>query len=400
MALGLVLALLLCACQPPEGMYSTAGQDLPPLEVVPIKVWCSEESVGIITEAISAYTTQNSTINYDIVVEVKSEEEAAKVLREDAMSAPEVFAYTSAQVNELIDASAFTLVTRSKSTLMEHNSAGAIAGAKPDEWLYGYPVGAESEMLLFYDTSVVGQQDVASLEAVIAAAKGAGKGVYMDLADGATLAGFFLGAGCTLGYNRAGKQVCNFDSEEGLLVYEAITGYAPDLEGGGAEAFVAGAGSHFAAGIASSDHAEALKTALGSNYGVAPLPSFSLGGEEAPLYSLGSYRYLGLRKMMDVDLAPYVMDLCFYLVSAENQYQRAQQLEWAATDLNVLEYPEYTERQPTLAAMTRQGVYSAPLSFVPAGYQQAAAAFARDSGFSATADAQALLAALCEAAVQ
>ena len=57
------------------------------------------------------------------------------------------------------------------------NSAGAINAATYDGVLYGYPMTADNGYFLYYDKSVLTEEDVQTLDGILAAAEKAGKKV-------------------------------------------------------------------------------------------------------------------------------------------------------------------------------------------------------------------------------
>lgn len=72
--------------------------------------------------------------------------------------------------------------------------------------LYGYPMTADNGYFLYYDKSVLSEEDVQTLDGILAKANEAGKKVFMDVSNGWYIASFFLGAGCTLGLDENGKR--------------------------------------------------------------------------------------------------------------------------------------------------------------------------------------------------
>ena len=57
---------------------------------------------------------------------------------------------------------------------------------------------SDNGYFLYYDKSVFTEEDLATLDGILAAANAAGKQVHMDVSNGWYLASFFLGNGCTL----------------------------------------------------------------------------------------------------------------------------------------------------------------------------------------------------------
>ncbi len=394
-ALFLLLALLFtCSgCEPPEGMYASGGSDLPEVEAVPFTIWCPDEILGMVTEQVNAYTTMHSDVNFQIVVEAKSLEDAKAALLADPLSAAEVFAFSSADITELVKANVFSLVSRDKPNIMSDNSAGSVSAAKPEEWMYGYPYAVESEYVLVYDKNLYSAEDAASLDALFSGAEKAGKQVYLNLSDGSGLLSLFLGAGCKLGYNRNGRPVCDFDSDAGTAAFSTVQAIAQNKARTESD-FLSGLGKNIAAGIVSSDLLEDAHGILGSDFAVSPLPGYQLNGEAAQMYSAGQYTLFGLRRMLDVDLAPYIMDFCYYLTGADNQLALFNQSGRAITNLAAMENPDFLLSE-SAAALSLQSRYSTPLYQIPAGYWDAAEVFAAALPNAGAAEAEAMLTEFC-----
>lgn len=79
-----------------------------------------------------------------------------------------------------------TRSTKSPATgaIVAANSAGSIESATLDGVLYGYPMTADNGYFLYYDKSVLSEEDVQTLDGILAKANEAGKKVFMDVSNG------------------------------------------------------------------------------------------------------------------------------------------------------------------------------------------------------------------------
>ena len=89
-------------------------------------------------------------------------------------------------------------MTRNTDAIIAANTPGSIGAASYEGTLYGYPMTSDNGYFLYYDKSVFTEEDLATLDGILAAANAAGKQVHMDVSNGWYLASFFLGNGCTL----------------------------------------------------------------------------------------------------------------------------------------------------------------------------------------------------------
>ena len=180
---------------------------------VTLKVWGSGEDQAMLGEMIEAFKKEHADDGktYNITLGVVGEDEAKTRVLEDPAAAGDLFAFSDDQLNDLYRAGALYEITRNKDTITTENSEGSVKAASMGDRLFAYPITADNGYFLYYDSRVLSEDDVKTLDGILAAANRAGKRVYMDVSNGWYNASFFLGAGCTLGVNDAGKQTCNFN---------------------------------------------------------------------------------------------------------------------------------------------------------------------------------------------
>ena len=208
----LLLSLtMLCLC---------AGAAL--AETVALKVWGSQEDQELLAELCEAFAAEHPETTYEFTYGVVGEADAKARYLEDPAAAADVFSYPDDQIIDLVNADALYEVTRNHDAIVAANSVGSVNAASVGGVLYGYPMTADNGYFLYYDRSVVSDEDAGSFDTLLAAAEKAGKKVQIDISNGWYLAGFFLGNGCTLTLDENGNQICDFNSEKGLQAAEAI----------------------------------------------------------------------------------------------------------------------------------------------------------------------------------
>ena len=78
-----------------------------------------------------------------------------------------------------------------------NNAAGVVAAATSGDALFAYPLTADNGYFLYYDKSVIPDEDVDSLEKIIADCEAAQKYFAFEMQTSAWyLASFFFGTGC------------------------------------------------------------------------------------------------------------------------------------------------------------------------------------------------------------
>ena len=185
-------------------------------EEISLKVWGSQEDQELLAELCEAFAAEHPENEWTFTYGVVGEADAKTRYLEDPAAAADVFSYPDDQIIDLVNADALYEVTRDLDAIIAANTPGSIQAASVNGVLYGYPMTADNGYFLYYDKSVLTEEDVQTLDGILAAANAAGKQVQMDISNGWYLASFFLGNGCTLGLDEDGRQVCDFNSPAGL----------------------------------------------------------------------------------------------------------------------------------------------------------------------------------------
>ena len=74
---------------------------------------------------------------------------------------------------------------------------------------------------MYYDKTVLSEEDVATFDGIIEKANAAGKAFFFPMSDPWYNAGFFFTAGCTIEYKN-GVQTATFNTDEGLAAVKAM----------------------------------------------------------------------------------------------------------------------------------------------------------------------------------
>ena len=316
---------------------------------------------------------------------------------EDPAAAADVFSYPDDQIITLVKADALYEVTRNRDQIIAENSAGAINAATYDGVLYGYPMTADNGYFLYYDKSVLTEEDVQTLDGILAAAEKAGKKFNMDVANGWYLASFFLGNGCQLTLDADGKQICDFNNEKGLAAAEAIKALCdhPAFLAGGQDLLQGSIGDTICAGICGTWISSAVKEKLGDNYAACKLPTFTCGGEQVQMGSFLGCKILGVNTQTAHPVE--AMELAEYLTNEQSQLRRFEALGYGPSNVNVAA-SEAVASEPALAALAAQSAYAIS-QHVLGGYWTPAGAFGAELVAHNGSDLQAMLDQLVEQTV-
>ena len=159
-----LLALMLCC---------TAFAAL--AENISLKVWDGPDDQELLKELCEAYAAAHPENTYTFQYGVVGTADASARYLEDPAKAADVFIYPDDQLIRLAQADALYEVTRNHDAIVAANSAGSVKAATYKGTLLGYPATADNGYFLFYDKSVLTEEDVKTLDGILAAAEKAGK---------------------------------------------------------------------------------------------------------------------------------------------------------------------------------------------------------------------------------
>ena len=153
-------------------------------EKVTLKVWADQGELTLIeklcNEFAAAHPEKEYTFEYGAVGAVDGK---TRYL-EDPAAAADVFLFADDQLVDLVKADALYEVTRNTDAIIAANTPGSIHAASYEGTLYGYPMTSDNGYFLYYDKSVFTDEDLATLDGILAVANAAGKQVHMDISNG------------------------------------------------------------------------------------------------------------------------------------------------------------------------------------------------------------------------
>ncbi len=348
-----IAIMLAAAMLMPAGCRRKADND-----TITLKVWGSGEDQAMLTEMIEAFKKEhaNDGKTYNITLGVVGEDEAKTRVLEDPAAAGDLFAFSDDQMNDLHRAGALYEITRHKETITTENSEGSVKAASVGDRLFAYPITADNGYFLYYDSRILNENDVKTLDGLLAAANRAGKRVYMDVSNGWYNASFFLGAGCKLGLDSNGKQTCDFNNTQGKQAGEAIKAFCADpaFVTGNDAVLTGGIGDTICAGVSGTWNAEAIKDKLKSGYAAVKLPTFTCGGEQKQMGSFAGYKLMGVNASTKFPLE--AMTLAEYLTNEQNQIKRFETRAIGPSNLKAAA-SDKVKANVALAALAQQNVY-------------------------------------------
>ena len=356
-----MIAACFAACTPAENDEPNPNADL--AGTYDITMWVSEKE-GVadqFQQQIAAFMAANPGIVINAQIEGVTEADAGSKVVADVATAPDIYCFAQDQLARLVQAAALAAPGKAATeTIKANNDAGSVAAASVAGTLYAYPMTSDNGYYLYYDKSIISEEDADSMEAIIAACEAKGVKFRYALENAWYTASFFFATGCHSNWTMTSEGAFNavddtFNSAEGLIAMKGMQKLAQSsCYDSDADVFTdAGA---IVTGIW---NAGAAAEHFGENLGATDLPSFTVDGQS---YHLGSYtgnKLMGVKPQTDAKRAAVLSLLAQYLTGKECQQQRFESFEWGPSNKDV-QASEAVQANISLAALAKQGEYGQP----------------------------------------
>ncbi len=344
---------------------------------VDLTLWCSEteEYQKVMKELCDNFEAQYPDVDFNITIGAVSEADMKDRVLEDVEAAADVFVFPDDQLEALVKAGALNEVAAQYTYDMnETDTAATVEAGQYNGKQYAYPFTASNGYFLYYDSSILSEEDVASWEALTAKAEELGKEVGCEVSNAWYLYGFFKGAGCTLEENEDQSNTCDWNSETGLACAESLQKICASkaFKSYGNDDFLAQlADGKIAAYVSGTWNDKKVAEVFGDGYAATKLPTFEVNGEAKQMNSYSGYKFMGVNAYSKN--TGWAMLLTEYLTQASSQ-----EAVYAATG----EGPSNTEAlknasSPALSALAEQSQY-AQLQRVGGKYWEPAAALGKN----------------------
>ncbi len=364
-ALAVVTAAGLAACG-----GSSSGAD----DAVGIRVWGAEDDQALLSELIAGFEAQYPDVDFDIQLGVESESAAKDTILTDVEAAADVFAFASDQIYDLVNAGALADLQNYEEAFERYpgktldeikaaNSESSVAAATVNDTFYAFPMAGDNSYFLYYDSSVISEEDARSWDTILEAAQTAGKKAGMVFSSGWYNAAFFYGAGFMTDLNPDGTTAMDWNgtSPEGYTGVQVVQSM---LDIAGHPAFMSIADGDTANQIASGNlcaivsgswDAQAAQTAFGDGYAAARLPDFTIDGTPVPMKSAFGYKFIGVNEYSEN--IGWAVLLAEYLTNEESQIRRFEARQIGPTNLRAVATDE-VQANYAIAAVIAQSEYS------------------------------------------
>ena len=342
-------------------------------ETISLTVWGAEEDQTLLKELTDNFQAAYPDQTFDIQIGVESESTAKDTVLTDVEAAADVYAFADDQITDLVKAGALLklddyaevlqMAGKTLDDVKDANVEGSVDAATIDGGLYAFPRAADNGYFLYYDASVLSEEDVASWSSLLEAADAAGKKVGMTLASGWYNASFFYGAGFTTALNDDGTTAIDWNgtSADGYTGVDVVKGM---LAISGSPAFMAIADGDISNQLASGNlvacvsgtwDAMTAQEVFGDGYAATKLPTFTVGDQEVQQGSVAGYKYIGVNGYSEN--SGWAVLLADYLSNEEAQQKFFDERESGPSNKNV-GASDAIKENVALSALAQQSEYA------------------------------------------
>ena len=352
MALALSMVLSLCSCAVAEE--------------VTLRVWVGDNNdLPWINGVIANFQAAHPEKTYVFEVGVQTEGDCSKVVLNDPEAAADVFTFPDDQFNSLYNAGALMPVVEGAEEIIANNASASVAASTGDDgMLYAYPATADNGYFMFYNKEYFTEEDVLTLDGMMAKAAQVGKYVGFPMSNGWYFYSWFKGAGLDMHVLEDGvTNTCNWNATEGVTytgvqVLEALLAIAknPGFKEADSDPFVAGVkDGSIIAGVSGTWNANVAQEVWGENYAATKLPTYTVNGEQVQMASFAGFKLVGVN--------PYsanvgdAMDFAAFMTNEESQISRFELRGQGPSNVNAAA-SESVQAAPAIAALAAQAGFS------------------------------------------
>lgn len=370
----LMFGMVFCACgETQTGM--TVGTESIPMEEstqqteaeltggkVALTVWGAEEDQELLAQMAEEFKQAYSgRAEFEITITAESESTCKDTLLGDIENGADVFTFVDDQLMSMVAAGVLEPVANAEE-VKEQSAEGAVEAASVKDTLYAYPMTADNGYFMYYNKAYFTEEDVKTLDGMLAAAAANDKKLVIDFKSGWYLYSFFGATGLEVGLNDDGlSNYCTWNAAEGKIKGVDVAGAMLDITSHPGflnvedTDFVAGVqDGTVIAGVSGVWNSTVMEEAWGENYGATKLPTYTCAGEQVQMTSFTGYKMVGVNAYSDqVDWA---MKLAEWITNEQNQTLRFTKRGQGPANLNAAASPEVAA-SPAIQALLEQAEY-------------------------------------------
>ena len=329
--------------------------------VVNLKLWCDSTEQAIVEELVNTFIEKHKdeatiTVTYESIGSVDAKNAAFA----DVANAADLFYIADDQFLTLVASGMLEPIANS-SDIAKLHLEGAVDAASINGTMYAYPVSADIGYFLYYDKDYFSEEDVKSLDKILAVCKANNKKFVMDWTSGWYLYSFFGNTGMHMGLADDGLSTnCNWNSTEGAIkgvdVAKAMLAISSNSAFVSRTDYEAAAKEGTAiAGISGVWNINAIKEAYGDDYGACKLPTYTVAGQQVQMSSFKGYKLLAVNSYSANK--EWAAKLAEYLSGEESQLKWIEEAGRGPSNVTVAA-SDAVNKVPAIAAVIEQSEYA------------------------------------------
>ena len=359
-----------------------------------ITVWASQDEQETLKKMIAQFQEANPDFDTPINTGVVGAGDAVSKLSTDATVGADVYCYANDQLVELINYSALAPIPDTTvAKLKEENDANSVEAGLFNGKYYGYPYAADNGYFLYYNKSIMTEEDAGSLDTLLAKCEAEGKYFIYNMPEAWYTGAFFLGTGenCVGGtytveyeakvvsksYTNFGEKVSDSDYTIAQVGTQAMielnkNSYFVSGDDKTISDYLNGSGkvAKFGACISGTWNAETIQKKLGNGYAATKLPKFhsTLTNKDYQMGSLTGYKLFGVNPNSK-HLAE-AHQLAAFLSGEKMQELRFNDLQTGPSNKKVAQL-DAVKQNIALSALVAQAPYATMQGAFPGSYWDA-----------------------------
>lgn len=326
---------------------------------VELTVWGAEENQALLTEIVESFKQEYAgKADFEITVAAESESTCKDTLLADIDNGADVFTFVDDQLMSMVASGVLEPVPNAEE-IQEQNVEGSVEAASVNGTLYAYPMTADNGYFMYYNKAYFSEEDIQTLDGMLAVAAENGKKLTIDFSSGWYLYTFFGATGMEVGLNEDGiSNYCTWNATDGsikgidvangMLAIAANPGFLNAVDSD----FVAGVqDGSVIAGISGVWNSTILEEAWGENYGAAKLPTYTCADQQVQMTSFTGYKMVGANAYSEH--ADWANKLAEWIANEQNQTLRFQSRGQGPSNINAAATPEI-QASPAIQALLAQ----------------------------------------------
>lgn len=356
MGIGVLAAMICAGC--------TASKK----ENVKLVIWASTDDHEIVEQAAAKFAEENKNkAVFDISVHIENIDGVKQVVLADPAVAGDIFNFASDQFGELYLNGALLEITLDKLDVEGRcggSEAPIVQTVSRGGSLYAYPSSSSNGYFMYYNKSILSEDDVKTFDGMLSVASEKGKYVGMDWSSGWYLYSFFKGAGMNVVMSEDGTHnICDFNRTDGEYTGVDVVNAMLDIaRNPGFRNIVSDVivdemkTGNMAAVVNGTWNATQFKEIWGDDLAAAKLPTYTVKGEQVQMGSFAGFKYFGVNAL--TKYPQWAMALTEYLTNYDNQILRFETVGDAPANREAASSDE-VKKSVAIAALGEQNKYAA-----------------------------------------